>query len=270
MAHRLEVALAAAHVAGRLLLSYRQRELKVERKGRIDLVSEADRAAEVAITDRLAAVFPNDIIVGEEGAEVPEVAVQGRSRWYVDPLDGTTNYLHGSSRWAVSIAWCSPRDRIEAAVVHLPVTGETFRAEAGQGAHLNGDRLTVTDVEDIEDALICSGFPYEFTGPTNLPEWTAVTRRARSVRCLGAAAIDLCDVARGHLDGFWEQQLGRWDTAAGILIAAEAGARVTDFEGNAILGPAADVVVAGPALHPCLLDTLRSVQTRPTPTDISH
>jgi myo-inositol-1(or 4)-monophosphatase len=260
---RLDVAHEAAVEAGLLLLDYRTRDLAVERKGRIDLVSEADRAAEKRIRDRLTAAFPEDLIVGEEGADIPETEASGRSRWYVDPLDGTTNYLQGSDRWAVSIAWCSPADRIEAAVVHLPATDETFVAATGTGALLNGTRLQATTTPTLDQALIASGFPYDLdSGPTNLPEWAAVTLKARSVRCLGAAAIDLCDVARGHLDAFWEQRLGRWDTAAGILIAAEAGAHVTDLDGHPVAGPCEDVVAAGPALQPILLRELRRARPR--------
>jgi myo-inositol-1(or 4)-monophosphatase len=259
MTDRLEVARRAAVEAGRLLLEYRHRDLTVERKGRIDLVSEADKAAEDLINRHLSASFPDEVVVGEEGPYRPEEDVRGRARWYVDPLDGTTNYLHGVDRWGVSIAWCSPADRSEVAVVHLPATDETFTAALGKGSYLDGVPLQVGEASSLEEALIGSGFPYDLEhGPTNLPEWAAVTRQARSMRCLGAAAVELCDVARGHLDGFWEQRLGRWDTAAGVLIAAEAGATVTDLDGAPVAGPAADVVASNPILHPLLSRLLRS------------
>jgi myo-inositol-1(or 4)-monophosphatase len=262
MTDRLATAQRAAIEAGQLLLDYRHRDLSVQRKGRIDLVSEADRAAEELVRRRLTTAFPGEIIVGEEGAHVPEDEVAGRSRWYVDPLDGTTNYLHGSDRWAVSIAWCSPNDRIEVAVVHLPATSETFTATHRGGAHLDGAPIQVTEASSLDEAVIASGFPYDLeTGPTNLQEWAAITRRARSMRCLGAAAIDLCDVARGQLDGFWEQRLGRWDTAAGILIAAEAGARISDMAGHPLAGASEDVVAAGPVLEGLLLEALRVART---------
>lgn len=261
MSQRLKVARQAALAAGELLLEMRRSGLAVERKGRIDLVSAADRAAEELIRRELTAAFPSDVIVGEEGNEVPEDEVHGRSRWYVDPLDGTTNYLHGWDRWAVSIAFCSPDDQLKVAVVHLPATGQTFTALRGAGAWLDGVSLQVTEVSNLQEALVGSGFPYVLeSGPTNLEEWAAVTLRARSMRCLGAAAVDLCDVAAGRLDAFFEQRLGRWDTAAGILIASEAGAVVTDLDGRATFGASPDVVAASQELHTELLGVLRGVR----------
>lgn len=266
-AERRDIAVAAARAAGDLLVEYREQGVEVERKGRIDLVSEADRAAEALVREHLTSALPNDMIVGEEGEVLAEDVVAGHPRWYVDPLDGTTNYLHGASRWAVSLGWANPSGAIEVGVVYAPALGELFYAERGSGTWLemvgdgaasNATRLHVTDPARLDEAVIASGFPYDLEhGPTNLPEWASVTRRARSVRCLGAAALDLCDVARGNVDGFWEQRLGRWDTAAGILIAAEAGAVVTDLQGRAVVCAAPDVVAAGASLHGHLLVALR-------------
>ncbi len=265
---RLKVAVGAAREAGDLLLDYRKRGVEIERKGRIDLVSDADRAAEKLIRQRLRAAFPDDLIVGEEGEQLTEDAVAARPRWYVDPLDGTTNYLHGSTHWAVSLGWCAPSGKLELGLVHAPAHNELFWATAGRGAWLvtpdeDGEpvRLQVTDVAALDEALVASGFPYDFDqGRTNLPEWAAVTPHARSVRCLGAAALELCEVARGHLDAFWEQRLERWDTAAGLVIAGEAGARITDLEGTPTSGPAVDIVVGGERLQPRLLEVLQSVE----------
>lgn len=274
VAERRQVAMLAARAAGELLLAYRERGVQVERKGRIDLVSEADRAAEALIRDRLTAAFPTDLVVGEEGELLSEQDVAGHARWYVDPLDGTTNYLHGGPRWAVSLGWADATGDVEVGVVHAPALGELFWAQRGHGAWLERvasgtspgpTRLQVTSPAALEEAVLASGFPYDLDhGPTNLPEWAGVTRRARSVRCLGAAALDLCDVARGNLDGFWEQRLGRWDTAAGIVIAAEAGAVVTDLDGLEVAGAAPDVVAAGPSLHGPLLATLSMARSDPS------
>lgn len=259
MSTRLGVAVSAALEAGELLLGHRRRGVETEHKGPIDVVSVADRQAEALVCGRIAAAFPDDQIVGEEGDDIPEAVVRGRSRWYVDPLDGTTNFLQGSPRFGVSIAWCSPDDHVEVGVVYAPATDELFTAEAGGGSRLNGDPLRVSDVR-LEDAVIGSGFPYDFDGPTNLPEWGAVVQQARSLRCQGAAALGLCDVGRGHLSGFWERRLERWDTAAGGLVAAEAGARVTDLDGGSGRGPLTDIVAAAPTLHGPLLRLLRSVR----------
>lgn len=264
---RLETAVSAARRAGDLLLRHAERGVTVEHKGRIDLVSEADRAAEASIRADLSEAFPDELVVGEEGAFVAETETTGRSRWYVDPLDGTTNYLRGSGRWAVAIGWASPADTIEVGVVFRPRSGELFRARRGGGAHLDvigpegpvrSSELRVSEPGSLEEAVIASGFPYELhDGPNNLREWAAVTLQARSVRCLGAAAVDICDVARGRLDGFWERRLGRWDTAAGMVIAAEAGAMVTDLDGAPLLAPATDIVVAGWRIHRELLAALQ-------------
>lgn len=266
---RVATAVAAAQRAGDLLLRYAEQGVTVEHKGRIDLVSEADRAAEASIRADLADAFPDDLVVGEEGPVVPESVAAGRARWYVDPLDGTTNYLRGSSRWAVAIAWASPADILEVGVVFRPARGELFHANHGGGAYLDligpdgpidSAQLQVSEPASLLEAVIGSGFPYELhDGPNNLPEWSSVTLQARSVRCLGAAAIDICDVARGRLDGFWEQRLGRWDTAAGMVIATEAGAAVTDLIGVPLLAPTTDIVVASPTIHAELLAGLREV-----------
>ncbi len=250
-------AIDIAREAGEMLLRYAATGVTPDRKGRIDLVSEADRETEHLIRDRLATNFPDDLVIGEEGnPETAETAVEGRSRWYVDPLDGTTNFLRGGDRWGVSLGWCGPDDAIGVGVVFVPRRNEMFAASTSAGAELNGKKIRVSNVERLVDAVVGTGFPYHFEGPTNFSEFEAVTRKALAIRCQGAAALDLCDVACGRLDGFWEQGLAPWDTAAGTAIALEAGAIVTDMTGRARNGPLTNIVVGGPDLHPILVSAL--------------
>lgn len=255
---RLAVATKLACQAGELLLEFQGSVVAIDHKGRTDLVTEADRESQLLITEGLAREFPDHVLVGEEDQHIPdEGTLQGRSRWYIDPLDGTTNYVHGRRHFAVSIGWYDSDDRAMVGVVNAPGYDELFTATAGGGATRNGNPIHVTDVAVLADALVGSGFPYDFRGRDNLAEWARIAPKVRSVRSCGAAALDLCEVAAGRLDGFWEQKLGRWDTAAGALIAAEAGARVTELDAQEMSGPHRDVLAANPALHEHLRLLLR-------------
>lgn len=251
MTIELAAALEAAAAAADVLLARFGTPLIIERKGRIDLVSSADREAERAIRDVLDEAFPDDVVIGEEG----DAACQsdpGTRRWFVDPLDGTTNFLRGRRDWCVSIALVDD-DWLHTAVVQAPLIGETYSATNAGGATCNDRPLRVNSPLNLEDALVGSGFPYDFTGGSNLEQWAAVTLRALSVRSTGSAALSLCEVASGQLDAFWEQRLQPWDVAAGMLIAAEAGAQVTDLDGRPLTTPGPDVVVAPAALHDQLI-----------------
>ncbi len=252
----LSVALEAAEVAGDLLLDYTARGVRQRKKSGKELVSEADLAAQSLIVDRIRAAFPADTVIAEEsgGGSGPHDASR---RWFVDPLDGTTNFLKSQPRWGTSIAFYDGRNAA-AGVVTCPPRHDTYHAATNHGAFLNGEPIRCSGLEEPGDAVISSGFPYDFTGKTNLEEWMAITPRVLSVRSLGAAAIDLCDVASGRSDAFWEQRLGLWDTAAGIIIAAEAGALVTDMDGNLLREPSHNVVAANPVLHAKVLSILRS------------
>lgn len=261
VANRRRAAIEIAREAGGMLLDYGATGVVPDRKGRIDLVSDADRETERLIRDRIGAAFPDDLVVGEEGnPKMAEAHVGGKSRWYVDPLDGTTNFLHGSDRWGVSLGWCGPDDVVGVGVVFVPRRNEMFAASTASGAELNGKKIEVSRAGRLVDAVVGTGFPYVFEGPTNFAEFEAVTRRALSIRCQGAAALDLCDVACGRLDGFWEQGLARWDTAAGSVIAMEAGAVVTDMSGRTRNGPLTDIVAAGSKLHPRLVSAMNGLR----------
>jgi myo-inositol-1(or 4)-monophosphatase len=216
------------------------------------MVSDADRAAEEAVTGLLRAERPDDGIVGEEGA-----AVEGSSgrRWVVDPLDGTTNYLYGFPQWAVSVA-LEDADGALAGVVLDPARGESFRAARGEGAELAGQPLRVRDSGDPSRSLIATGFSYR-------PEWRAEQARAvaqllprvRDIRRAGAAALDLAWLAAGRLDGYWERGLHPWDWAAGRLLVTEAGGAIAELDGERH-----GLVAAGPALLPELLELIAAAE----------
>ncbi len=226
----LDAAIAIAGEAGEVLLAHVGRDLDVHHKGAIDLVTSADRAAETLIVERLGAAFPDDAILAEEsrGAIHP-----GGRRWLVDPLDGTTNFAHGYPLFAVSIA-LEIDGVVQCGVVHEPNRRETFAAARGRGATRNGRPLAVSTVDSLGRSLLVTGFPYsirEEPEPT-LTLLRAFLGEAQGLRRDGSAALDLCFVAAGHFDGFWELGLKPWDVAAGSLIVEEAGGRVTNLDGG--------------------------------------
>lgn len=217
-----------------MLLEYLHRPLDIQDKGRrADLVTVADRESERVIVERLRRDFPNAAVLGEEGGTYPLRQAQGdrsNERWIVDPLDGTTNYAHGYPLFCISIAF--ERDgEIIAAVISAPLMGELFTAQRGAGAHRNGERIAVSGIESLADAMLVTGFkPYDYE--TNAPYFEAASHRAQAVRRDGAAALDLAYTAMGRFDGFWEFDLAPWDTAAGLLLVREAGGTVTQTDGS--------------------------------------
>jgi myo-inositol-1(or 4)-monophosphatase len=227
----LPVALDAARGAGRLLREELGGTRRIRHKRSvIDLVTEMDQRAERFIVERLLGAFPDHGVLAEEGG-----ATDGRSeyRWLIDPLDGTTNYAHGLPIFAVSVA-LERSGTVELGVAYDPTRDECFVAQRGRGATLDGEPIRVSTVESLDQALLVTGFPYDIrtTPETNLPEYAALSVRAQAVRRLGSAVLDLCYVACGRLDGFWELALGPWDMAAGGLIVQEAGGRVTSVRGG--------------------------------------
>ena len=231
-----------------------RRDLQMARKtSATDLVTEIDHAVEALVTSRIAEARPHDAILGEEGADRPGTS---GLRWVVDPIDGTTNFVYGMPGYAVSIA--AERDGVPVAgVVAVPALGETYTALAGGGAYCNGEPIQASSKAELATSLIGTGFSYD---PTRRGEQgvvaAALLPHIRDIRRMGAASFDLCSVACGRLDGYYESGLAPWDWAAGALIATEAGAVVTDLAG----GPPSrgSVVAAGPALH----TTLRTVLLR--------
>jgi myo-inositol-1(or 4)-monophosphatase len=222
-----------ARDAGAILVD-RLGRARVSNKGDIDLVTEADLASEQLIIERIKSYYPRHAILAEESGDTAALAAAGASewKWIVDPLDGTTNYAHGYPCFCVSIALeCA--GKIEIAVVYDPSRDEMFAAERGQGAHLNERRLRVSDVDDLNRAMLCTGFPYNVRERPNFARHFAkFTMEAQAVRRDGSAALDLAYLACGRFDGFWEDGLNAWDVAAGVLLIEEAGGRVTDFTGG--------------------------------------
>lgn len=246
----LDLAVAVATRAGAELLARRGDVGRVDHKtSATDPVSEADRASERLITQELLAARPDDGLLGEEGAD--RRGTTGL-RWVVDPLDGTVNYLYGLQDWAVSIA-CEDGEGALVGVVHDPLRRETFTAARGEGAECNGRPLQVNDPVRLPQALIATGFAYD---PGHRRAQARVVAsllpQIRDIRRAGGAALDLCSVAAGRVDGYYEDSTSRWDWAAGALIAAEAGAVVSPLRDG--------LLVAGPALHASLAEALTALR----------
>jgi myo-inositol-1(or 4)-monophosphatase len=218
-----------AREAGSLLMTHFRRRIGFEYKGDVDLVTEADRSAEALITDRIRARWPRHDLVGEEGARVETGSAY---RWYVDPLDGTTNFAHGFPVFCVSIALAHQGKRI-AGVIYDPTRDELFAAEKGSGAYLNQRRIHVSQVANMAECLCGTGFPsHKRHKNPNIHFYHQITLRTHGVRRAGSAALDLASVACGRLDAFWEFNLNPWDTAAGALLVEEAGGKISDMTGG--------------------------------------
>lgn len=230
MEDALETAVAAARLAGGIQKDRLGKTHQVNLKGVADLVTEVDLACERAIIELIAKRFPDHSFLAEEGGETRP----GSDRlWIIDPLDGTTNYAHGFLRFCVSIGLCVA-GRIELGVVLNSVSDELFHAVRGKGAFLNGERLKVSSTDRVEDALICTGFSYDRGRRLgrDLRYYLKVLPVAQSLRRTGCAALDLCDVAAGRFDGFWEFSLNAWDVAAGSLMIEEAGGKISGVAGE--------------------------------------
>ncbi|MCB9762217.1 MAG: inositol monophosphatase [Alphaproteobacteria bacterium] len=225
----IELARRAARAAGRLQLE--RRALQVDHKGALDLVTQVDLASEALIRDMLSAEAPGIPIQGEEGGGAEGAA----TRWIVDPLDGTTNFVHGLPHWCVSIALLTD-GALALGVVYDPNRDELFEARRGGGAALNGATIRTSSTSSLSGSLVASGFPYDRRQRIDfyLSFVREMLLRTQGFRRAGAAALDLAWVAAGRLDGFWEFNLNPWDIAAGALLVREAGGRVTDMDGGAL------------------------------------
>jgi myo-inositol-1(or 4)-monophosphatase len=249
-----QVGIGAAFKGAQALRAFFRGTFTVDKKGARDLVTEADRASEKAILDELFWRFPDHSVVAEESG-VREASAE--CRWIVDPLDGTTNFAHGVGFFAVSIAFAY-RNEVVAGVVLNPETGELFTAAKDHGAQLNGTPIKVSDTQALSDSLLATGFPYAVEGRLS-PIMDRVSRcvaASRGLRRLGSAALDLCYVACGRFDGFWEEGLQPWDTAAGMLIARQAGARVTDFSGDVFVPEKKEILATNGLIHNDMLRVL--------------
>ena len=226
-----DTAIKAAKAGGKVLRGLFAKEIRIEYKGERNLVTEADRAAEAIVIRTLRKQFPDHRFLAEEGgAQDSAGSVGSFHKWIIDPLDGTTNFAHSYPTFCVSIG-LEIRGEIALGVVYDPLREEMFLAEEGRGATLNGRPIHVSKTEKLKASLLVTGFAYDVREDltNNLDHFTHVSLRAQGVRRTGSAALDLCYVACGRFDGFWEMKLAPWDTAAAFLIATEAGATVTDF-----------------------------------------
>lgn len=251
----LRTAVRAAYSGGKILRRHFGNLHHVRKKGAIDLVSEADTSSEAAIIETIRSRHPDHAILAEEsGASRQEHA---SFQWIIDPLDGTTNFVHQIPVFAVSIG-VSYRGELVVGVVLNPVSGELFSAVYGEGAWRNGESIHVSSTASIQDSLLATGFPYQVPHMIDVvvPRFSRCLQAAQGIRRLGAAAMDLCYLACGRFDGFWEQNLKPWDTAAGTVIAREAGARITDFSNHPYTLASDQILVTNGRIHEDLLQLL--------------
>lgn len=244
--------------AGSIQMARRESGFDIRKKGDIDLVTEADLECERMCREVLADRFPDHDVLAEELGGSAGVG-RPRYRWVFDPLDGTTNYAHGLPIFCSSLA-LEIDGAAAVGAVYDPTRRELFTAERGQGAFLNGTRLEVSSTVSLGDALLVTGFPYDVhtTADELLALFGAFLREARAVRRLGSAALDLCYVAAGRFDSFWEQHLQPWDVAAGALIVAEAGGRISGMDGTPFDADAAHLVASNGGIHDQMLDVIRT------------
>lgn len=252
----VEAGTEIARAAGELLLERFHSDFAVSRKGVVNLVTDVDLASEELIVSRIRKAFPSHSILAEE--RNPDLR-SGNCKWVIDPLDGTTNYAHGYPVFSVSIG-LEISGKIEWGVVFDPSRNEMYTARRGSGACCNGEPIAVSKVATLEASLLATGFPYDIhTSRTNLDNFSAFAVRAQGIRRAGSAALDLCYVAAGRFDGFWELKLKPWDCAAGSLIVAEAGGKVTDFHG----GPASiyegAILASNGVIHREMLEVFESM-----------
>ena len=246
-----------AREAGALLMSYFDRNIKIEYKGDVDLVTAADRASEKLIVERLQARWPQHGIVGEEGTRTDTGAAY---RWFVDPLDGTTNFAHGYPVFCVSIALARQDDQLEVGVLYDPTRDELFAAERGGGATLNGKPMHVSTTTRLAESILGTGFPsHKRHKNPNIHFYQQITLRSHGVRRAGSAALDLANVAAGRYDGFWEFHLNPWDTAAGVLIVQEAGGTVTRFDGSPFRLDSREVLATNGLIHEEVMENFREI-----------
>ncbi len=255
----INTAVKAARRAASIInrASFELDQLRVARKGPNDFVTEVDQAAEQAIVDVLRSAYPDHAILAEESGASANLHDENENVWIIDPLDGTTNFIHGFPQYAVSIA-LQQRGQITQAVIYDPTRNELFTASKGAGAFLNDKRIRVTKRDKLADALIGTGFPY--TDLSALEEYTkmfrVMTEKSAGLRRPGAASLDLAYVAAGRLDGFFEKNLKPWDMAAGALLVTEAGGIVANFSGEADYLYKGDVIAGSPKIFAQMLNTL--------------
>ncbi len=245
--------------AGKIISdAYQKNDFSISHKGKIDLITEVDIASEKLITERIRKKFPEDDILAEEG---DYEKMQSLRKWIIDPLDGTTNFSHHFPFCAVSIA-LEIDNQIEFGVVYNPIMKEFFSAQKGKGVFLNGKPLHVSKIDRLSQALIATGFPYDRweKGDEYIKEYLAFMKRCQGVRRVGAAAIDLCYVASGRLDGFFERKLKPWDMAAGSLVIAESGGNISRFDGKKWHYTDQTIIASNSSIHQQMIEVLNALK----------
>ncbi len=250
----LQAAQDAARLAGDMLLTSRGSVREISFKGAVDLGTDFDRRSQALIVNRLSERFPDHDLVAEEGLCEEKGS---EFRWIIDPIDGTTNFAHGFPVYSISIA-LERCGEIGMGVVFDPTRGEMFTALRGGGAELNGRRISVSSTPDLDHSLLSTGFPYDVreSRENNLDHFADFAVRAQAIRRCGSAALDLCYVACGRFDGFWELKLAPWDVAAGMLMVTEAGGRVTDFSGGRPDTTGKETVASNGCIHESMIQVL--------------
>jgi myo-inositol-1(or 4)-monophosphatase len=247
--------------AGQIQLSRRESGFEIAKKGTIDLVTEVDLECERMCREVLADRFPGHDVLAEEFSSGPSEKARSAFRWVFDPLDGTTNYAHGLPIFCASLS-LEIDGRAEVAAIFDPTRQELFTGERGAGARMNGAPLRVSSTDRVIDALLVTGFPYDVHRRTAelLEVFGGFLGSARAVRRLGSAALDLCYVAAGRFDGFWEQHLKPWDVSAGALIVEEAGGRMTGMDGSPFNPVSAHLIASNGRIHEEMLEVVRTVR----------
>lgn len=255
-----QVGIAAAYRAGEILKKHFGNLEMVKKKGAIDLVTEADLESEKAIIEEIRSAFPDHSILAEENGFL-EAGTE--HCWIIDPLDGTTNFAHNLGIFSVSIAF-SYRNETTVGIVFNPINGELFTATKGQGARLNNGSIRTSSTATTKESLLVTGFPYNLHSIIKdlMKRFENSLNAAQGIRRLGSAALDLCYVACGRFDGFWEENLNPWDTAAGVLIAKEAGGKVTDFRNRPFQVGMNQVLATNGHIHSEMIALLKSKDDR--------
>lgn len=264
--HLLSVAEDAAKEAGALLYRLFQKPRTIEHKGLFDLVTDADKAANALLETRLQTAFPESLVITEEDPHLKErlsLLTHKDLVWFVDPLDGTTNYAKGIPHSAVSIAAYRPKEGLVlVGVVYDPWRNECFTAILGQGARLNGESIHVSSTSFLQEAVLATGFGYDKGEnlDNNLVEFDYLCKEALGIRRFGAASLDLAWVAAGRFDAYWEQHLKAWDMAAGMLLVSEAGGQVSTYQGHNVDPLIGHILASNLAIHPTLVSTLTKIR----------
>ena len=254
----LNIALTAARKAGQIILRASEELdiVRVEKKGKNDFVSEVDRRAEQELIYHIHKAHPDHSIMAEEAGLIEGNRGASDHTWIIDPLDGTTNFLRGIPHYAISIA-CSHKGKLEHGLIYDPIRDEIFSASRGRGAQLNGRRIRVSKLKDLDGAIIGTGIPFLGHLDSDLPAYCrtleAIASQSAGIRRAGSAALDLAYVAAGRLDAFWESGLQEWDVAAGALLVQEAGGLVGDFKGGSNFLTGGEIVAGNPKCFKAVL-----------------